>query len=116
MTREEKITALTALWYEFVNLDHHKDRDCHWMITKLWSYGAPPVYCVEHNGYVEQEVQREFKTETEAEDFLYSLLQIFLKKNLTAVLKDSLDPDWLSEKEHEVAERLLSELKMLADK
>lgn len=52
MTLEEEITILTAKWYKYVNLDHHKDRDCHWYIQKIWSYGDEPYYQAFHHGYV----------------------------------------------------------------
>ena len=42
MNYEEEITKLTELWYEIVGNDHHKDRDCHWYINKVWSYGEKP--------------------------------------------------------------------------
>lgn len=43
---------LTRLWYELVGLDHHKDRDCHWTIEQVWSYGQEPTWRMSHNGYV----------------------------------------------------------------
>lgn len=39
MSLEKEIILLTSKWYKYVNLDHHKDRDCHWHITKTYSYG-----------------------------------------------------------------------------
>lgn len=55
MNNEEKTTELTNLWYRIVSLDHHKDRDCHWYINKVWSYGQKPYYRVEHYGYIYDE-------------------------------------------------------------
>lgn len=52
MTLEEEITMLTSKWYKYVNLDHHKDRDCHWYIEKRWSYGDEPYYQAHHYGYI----------------------------------------------------------------
>lgn len=52
MTLEEEITKLTDLWYQYVNQDHHKDRDCHWYIEKIWSYGEEPYYIAYHHGYI----------------------------------------------------------------
>jgi hypothetical protein len=48
---EQEIIKLTKLWYSIVNLDYHKDQDCHWYIIKEYSYGKNPTYRVEHNGY-----------------------------------------------------------------
>jgi hypothetical protein len=52
MTLEEEVTKLTDIWYEYVNTDHHKDRDCHWYIHKIWSYGEEPYYIAYHHGYI----------------------------------------------------------------
>lgn len=57
MTLEEEITELTTKWYRYVGLDHHKDRDCHWYIQKVWSYGEEPYYYAYHYGYVAGEWQ-----------------------------------------------------------
>jgi hypothetical protein len=52
VTLEEEITVLTAKWYKYVDLDHHKDRDCHWYVEKRWSYGNEPYYQAFHHGYI----------------------------------------------------------------
>lgn len=52
MTLTEEITILTQKWYAYVNLDHHKDRDCHWYIEKRWAYGDEPYYQAFHHGYI----------------------------------------------------------------
>ena len=52
MTLEEEIVSLTQKWYRYVSLDHHKDRDCHWYITKTYSYGEEPYYEAHHSGYI----------------------------------------------------------------
>lgn len=49
---EEQIRGLTQIWYEYVSFDHHKDRDCHWYIHQVWSYGDKPYWEVWHGGYV----------------------------------------------------------------
>lgn len=49
---EEQILELTNMWYEYVSMDHHKDRDCHWHIEQVWSYGEKPYWTVWHDGYV----------------------------------------------------------------
>lgn len=45
------ILELTRRWYNYVSLDHHKDRDCHFYVEKKWSYGKEPVYVASHSGY-----------------------------------------------------------------
>ena len=52
MTLEEEIIILSNKWYKYVSLDHHKDRDCHWYIEKVYSYGEEPYFIVYHEGYV----------------------------------------------------------------
>ena len=49
---KREITRLTKVWYEYVGMDHHKDCDCHWYISKTWNYGNKPIYVVQHYGYV----------------------------------------------------------------
>jgi hypothetical protein len=71
----EEILKLTAQWYRLVGLDHHKDRDCHWYINEVWSYGQPPRYEVQHFGYVGSEVSDECGTHEEAEKILVERLR-----------------------------------------
>jgi hypothetical protein len=51
-TNIQKITELTNKWYAYVNLDHHKSRDCVWNIEISYAYGEKPKYMAYHNGYV----------------------------------------------------------------
>ena len=70
---EDKILKLTQLWYEYVGMDHHKDRDCHWYIIKVWSHGDEPYYCIDHSGYIFSATSsnRHYKTYEAAEKALY---------------------------------------------
>ena len=52
MTLEEEIIILSNKLYKYVSLDHHKDRDCHWYIEKIYSYGQEPYFIASHNGYL----------------------------------------------------------------
>ena len=52
MTNQEQITRLTDFWYKYVSKDHHKDRDCHWYIEQVWSYGDEPKWNAHHYGYI----------------------------------------------------------------
>lgn len=47
----DNIVKYTNIWYDYVGMDHHKDRDCHFYIECAYSYGMPPVYYAYHNGY-----------------------------------------------------------------
>lgn len=47
-----ELTKLAAEYYEVVQADIHKERDCHWHIVERWSYGKHVGWFVEHHGYV----------------------------------------------------------------
>jgi hypothetical protein len=57
MKTEEQIQKLASEYHKLIGGDHHKDRDCHWMIETKWSYGSPARYIVRHYGYVYDEVE-----------------------------------------------------------
>ena len=48
----KNIIKYTNIWYNYVSLDHHKDRDCHFYVEGSYSYGKPPVYNAYHHGYI----------------------------------------------------------------
>jgi predicted glutamine amidotransferase len=87
---DEEITELTKRYYELVNRDHHKDRDCHFSIEKVWSYGQPPYYCIIHNGYINRlENTQKYKTAQDAT----RMLRDYLKRIVEHA--ESYDPsDW----------------------
>lgn len=62
-----EIIRLTKLWYQVVSSDHHKDRDCHWYINTVYSYGNEPIYRIEHYGYVHDNISIEFDSYESAE-------------------------------------------------
>lgn len=51
MTLEEEIMDLSGKWCKYVGMDHCKDRDFHWYITKDYAYGESPKYTASHYGY-----------------------------------------------------------------
>jgi hypothetical protein len=51
-TNVQRITELTNKWYTYVNLDHHKSRDCVWYIETSYAFGEAPKYKAYHNGYI----------------------------------------------------------------
>jgi hypothetical protein len=61
-----EITKLTEEWYFLIGKDHHKDRDAHWYIETKWSYGYPPVYTVQHYGYILDNIEEECSSYEEA--------------------------------------------------
>jgi hypothetical protein len=66
----DQITELSRVWYIQIGGDHHKDRDCHFYINTVWSYGQRQKYRVEHYGYIIEEIEEEFDTYREAAEFL----------------------------------------------
>ncbi len=62
----EEITKLTNQWYTLIGPDHHKDRDCHWFVETIWSYGDSPQYKIRHHGYILDEIEEEYNSYDEA--------------------------------------------------
>jgi hypothetical protein len=75
-----QITELTEKWYYLIGKDHHKDRDCHFYINTVWSYGQTQKYRVEHYGYLYRDVEETFETYNEAAECLMNTLRIMIKR------------------------------------
>ena len=78
MTTEEildQITELSREWYILIGKDHHKDRDCHFYINTVWSYGQKQKYRVDHFGYIFEEIEEEFDTYKQAAEFLLNKIR-----------------------------------------
>lgn len=62
---ETKVLELTKKYYNEVipKVGHFKERDCHWLIEKKWSYDSAPVYVVVHRGYLYGDVEEAFTEE-----------------------------------------------------
>ena len=106
MTLEEEITALTEKWYKYVRLDHHKDRDCHWYVTKVYSYGEEPYYEASHLGYI---LDHWTSPRCGTEEMASTLLRDKLKRelhgavmHLEEVLIDKDALEWLGHTKEEV--------------
>lgn len=83
MTTEEilnQITELSRIWYLQISGDHHKDRDCHFYINTVWSYGQQQKYRVEHFGYLYREVEETFDTYKEAAEYLLDTLKSMIER------------------------------------
>jgi hypothetical protein len=74
-----QITELTEKWYSLISQDHHKDRDCHFYINTVWSYGKKQKYRVEHYGYIFRDVEEVFNTYNEAAQFLLNKIKEMIK-------------------------------------
>jgi hypothetical protein len=73
-----EITELTNQWYSLIGGDHHKDRDCHFYINTIWSYGKKQKYRVEHYGYIFQDIEEEFDTYKDAAIFLLKQIKYMI--------------------------------------
>jgi len=114
MTLEEEIVSLTQKWYRYVNLDYHKDRDCHWYITKTYSYGEEAYYEAHHSGYI---LDGWTSPRCGTEEMASTLLRDKLKNEITSAimhLKDVCEDDealeWFGAMQAEVLD-LIKELK-----
>jgi hypothetical protein len=58
----QEITNLTQEWYTLIGSDHHKDRDCHWYVETVWSYGNKPEYIIRHYGYILDEIEERWNS------------------------------------------------------
>lgn len=55
MQKENKqFIELTNFWYNYVAQDHHKDKDCHFYVNQVFSYGQEPYWRIEHYGYIQE--------------------------------------------------------------
>ena len=79
-----EITELSKEWYILIGGDHHKDRDCHFYINTVWSYGQKQKYRVEHYGYIFRDIEEEFDSYNEAAMFLLKKI----KEMIEIVRKD----------------------------
>lgn len=70
MTIDEELQDLTSKWFEYVSLDHHKDRDCHFYITLDYKYGGMPIFGIDHYGYVGDEFHAKAHTLDKAKKIL----------------------------------------------
>lgn len=80
---QDKITELTGEWRKLVVQDHCKDRDFHFYINTVWSYGQRQKYRVEHFGYIFDDIEEEFDTYKAAAEFLLNKIRkmIEIEKN-----------------------------------
>lgn len=89
----EQIVDLTTKYYELIGRDHHKDRDCHFYINSVYSYGNPPYYKIEHYGYVNEltslENDRTYILLEEAKEGLIEVLNRLIIKEETRTCEEA---------------------------
>jgi len=113
MSLEEEIILLTDKWYKYVGMDHHKDRDCHWYVTKTYSYGQEPYWEASHQGYrSETWYSHKCGTEELAETLLRDRLKKLVEEALDHLRQDLDDPvalAWMVQTK-ETVEQMIKEL------
>ena len=88
--KHQRLLKLTEFWYDYVGCDHHKDRDCHFYINQVWSYGQEPYYRIEHYGYMsELDDDTRYETYEEALDAFIVWLETEIKEVYAGT-----PPDW----------------------
>ena len=111
MANEERIAELASKWYQFVSMEHHKDRDCHFGIDIRWSYSNPPTYHPWHAGYIGDQLERydkSYDTLQEAQEALISFITLQIDDTRTwihRVLHE--DPEWYDESIKEQARKFI---------
>lgn len=79
---KSQIEALADKYYNMITHDHHKDRDCHFHIEKIFSYGEDTGWHIYHLGYLNEIREGPFSTYQEAEDCLAFLLEDIIETEL----------------------------------
>lgn len=115
MNVEEEIVYLSKVWYDYVSLDHHKDRDCHFYVKKNWAYGNEPYYEAYHYGYVAADFEGTKcdtleEAQEELRDFLYMAIYKEEQWLLDAINKINNNEDGWSEEDREERQRGLDKL------
>lgn len=115
MNVEEEIVYLSKVWYDYVSLDHHKDRDCHFYVKKNWAYGNEPYYEAYHYGYVASDFEGTKcdtleEAQEELRDFLYMAIHKEEQWLLDAINKINNNEDGWSEEDREERQRGLDKL------
>jgi hypothetical protein len=77
---QDNITKLTDKWRKLAASDHCKDRDFHFYINTVWSYGQKQKYRVEHYGYLYKDVEETFDTYREAAEYLVKTLKTMIER------------------------------------
>ena len=97
---QERILKLTELWYEYLNKDHHKAKNCYWYIEQTWSHGNLPYYAVLHYGYVYEMPKKlfgkKYYTYEDAEKALIKLILSAFRKEIkwSKIVLNAEEAEW----------------------
>lgn len=76
----KSLDELITEYYDVIQWDHHKDRDCHFQIGKKWSYGNDRKFYIEHYGYLNELFVYDIPSYKEAEEILRTKLTEWIKE------------------------------------
>lgn len=110
MSKEEKIKALTALWYKCL-VDHHKDRDCHFVIEMKFSYGGESSIEVWHYGYVAKDWNIKVGNLSEAQDELIRRISYQIMKEAKGWMEE--EENYMPNVDKSYWKEILDELKVI---
>ena len=79
---KKRIKQLNALWYSFVSVDHHKDRDCHFNLRLKFSQKESPKWLALHTGYIYDMPPGKFDSLAEAANYLVQNMEKALGEGL----------------------------------
>jgi hypothetical protein len=85
---DDKIHQLASEYQILISGDHHKDRDCHWSITRKWAYGEDIGWVVEHIGYLYEAVEIFCESYREAQETLIDTLVLAISQQSKFNLQD----------------------------
>jgi hypothetical protein len=96
---ESRFIELTNFWYDYVGVDHHKDRDCKFYINQVYEYGKAPFWRIEHYGYIKElDNNSQYDSHESAQLALYSWLLNEIKEVINFyedyVGGDDIDYNW----------------------
>lgn len=91
----DEITKLTQEWYELIGKDYHKDRDCHFHIDVLWSYGNEPIFSVQHYGYLISDIDIQCASFNDALDtMILKIKEMIEEEKEWAIKRQKEEEEW----------------------
>lgn len=94
MQNLDKIAELNEIWYGLLS-GSYKDRDCHFYITQIFSYGNKGKWTVAHHGYINHSYEEtEWETYEECQLELIRLLKTSILEEVNWYIIHYGDPEW----------------------
>ena len=90
---DQQIEELAAEYQYLIATDHHKDKDCHWYITRTWSYGEDQLWSIIHHGYCYKDVDIVCSSYREAQQTLIEELSSAVEEIKMSIANRNGDED-----------------------